>query len=307
MNIISTRTLRMILCTVAIIGIAGCQGRRFSLESLRPRAGTTDWSAEPVSVIGSLDGPVCVEVASTGVAYVSNGEIYADGYWADDGSGFISHITSVGDLDIPRWKNSNPRTVLNSPKGMCLLKGNLYVADNTRIVRYPLHIDGEADVIEVSGAQKLTDVVSDGKSLFVSDLQAAKVVRIDGDQITELHAPTSITAMAFHNGALFAVTSDSADIYEIPLTGQSPGEPFGLTEHFSKLSGIDVLEDGTFVVADSRANRVFTVGRDRKTVKMLVELRTPPAMIGVDRWRNRLFVPELEADQISVFSLGGRQ
>jgi hypothetical protein len=44
---------------------------------------------------------------------------------------------------------------------------------------------------------------------------------------------------------------------------------------------------------------VFAVGADRRTVRKLHALTTP-ADIGVDFSRNRLYVPQLESDRVTV-------
>ena len=84
--------------------------------------------------------------------------------------------------------------------------------------------------------------------------------------------------------------------------GKKPPQPFGLASHFSRLDGIEVLDDGTFIVSDLPAKKVFSVSPDRKTVRTLAELDSP-ADIGLDRKRNLLYVPQFFKNQAVVFKL----
>ena len=67
-------------------------------------------------------------------------------------------------------------------------------------------------------------------------------------------------------------------------------------------AGIEVLDDGTFIVSDLPAKKVFSVSPDRKTVRTLAELDSP-ADIGLDRKRNLLYVPQFFKNQAVVFKL----
>lgn len=53
---------------------------------------------------------------------------------------------------------------------------------------------------------------------------------------------------------------------EIDTSGKQPPQPFGLADHFTNLDGIEVLEDGTFIVSDFVGDKVCLISPDRKTV-----------------------------------------
>ena len=99
-------------------------------------AGAVEWKAEKIADIAGLDGPECMlPDPERDVVYVSNIETSTGEYWADDGSGFISIMTPQGEIKERRWADTSPETVLNAPKGMCILKGYLYFSDNGHLRR----------------------------------------------------------------------------------------------------------------------------------------------------------------------------
>ena len=78
----------------------------------------------------------------------------------------------------------------------------------------------------------------------------------------------------------------------------------GLTwRHFG--DGIEVLDDGSFVVSDFKGNKVSLVSADEKTVRTLIEVESP-ADIGIDRKGGLLYVPQFKKDKIIVYQLKKR-
>ena len=100
------------------------------------------------------------------------------------------------------------------------------------------------------------------------------------------------------------MTWASHEIYQIDPGGKTEPVAFGLADKFVNLDGIDVLGDGTFVISDFKANRLYTVAPDRKTVKLLVEVDTPADII-IDRQRNLLYAPSYKSNEITIYKLHG--
>jgi len=256
------------------------------------------WSAKRVQSIEGFDVPECVMVdASDGTAYVSSIQAEPESYWADDGRGYISRIAAG---ETPSVWAVKP---LHSPKGMCVLGGELWVTDNTRIVRFALK-DRAFKVIAIDGAQRINDLATDGRAVFASDTGAGKIYRIDpaDGKVTTLRAPESVNGVTFARGRMFAVSWDLHEVFELDPTGRVAPKAFGLASHFKALDGIEVLADGTFIVSDFVGNRVVTITPDRRRVRTLIEMRTP-ADIGLDRQRLRLYVPLFKHDLVEVYQL----
>lgn len=260
----------------------------------------------PVAVLEGFDVPECALVdPQTGFIYVSNIEATPETYWSDNGRGSISRLRPDGTMDARRWIDSSPEFVLNSPKGMCILDGRLYVADNTRILVFSLDSGRPVSALAVDGAGRLNDMATDGRHVYVSDTQAGRILRVDGsgqgrhETVAELESVNGIT---FDGERMYAVSWDLHEVYQIDRSGKQPPQPFGLAEHFANLDGIEVLDDGSFIVSDFVGNKVVCISKDRRTVTTLSELKTP-ADIGWDRVNRRLFVPQLTVDKLAIYHL----
>jgi len=98
------------------------------------------------------------------------------------------------------------------------------------------------------------------------------------------------------------VSWDQHDIFELDPAGETDPVPFGLGAHFTHLDGIEVLDDGTFIVSDFDGNKLWAVGSDRKAIAPLADVETP-ADIGLDRKRMLLYVPLFMKDEVAIFRL----
>ncbi len=273
------------------------------------------WRAEHVRSIAGFDVPECVAVhPQSGNAYVSSivAEVEGEGvdrFWADDGDGFLSRMEPRGKGLALRWQRSTRSMPLNCPKGMCVLAGRLWVADNTRVVSYALAGSqaGPRD-LAVAGAQWINDLAADGTHLLASDTGRGVIYRIkvapDGaaEVAATLKAPQEVNGVTVHGGKRFAVSWGLHEAYELDPKGKADPEPFGVAEHFKTLDGIEVLSDGGFLVSDLQGNKVAVIAADRKTVRTLIEVTTP-ADIGLDRNRMLLYVPSFATGRVEVYRL----
>ena len=95
------------------------------------------WRTEQLRIIGGLEAPECALVnPATGDIYASNmtPAPNAEGdakYWGDDGAGSISLLTD-SKLEKLHWAKSNKTATMHSPKGLCIVGGQLWIADNHR-------------------------------------------------------------------------------------------------------------------------------------------------------------------------------
>ena len=121
-------------------------------------------------------------------------------------------------------------------------------------------------------------------------------------EVAVLKSPPSVNGITFHQGAFFAVSWDQHDIFELDPAGETDPVPFGLGAHFTHLDGIEVLDDGTFIVSDFDGNKLWAVGSDRKAIAPLADVETP-ADIGLDRKRMLLYVPLFMKDEVAIFRL----
>ena len=92
------------------------------------------WNLTLIKTIDGFDVPECTLYdAATDAVYVSNIETKDAGYWVYDNKGFISKLDPNGQIINLRWQSGDTEK-LSAPKGMCVFKGKLYVADITKLM-----------------------------------------------------------------------------------------------------------------------------------------------------------------------------
>lgn len=288
-----------LLASCAAIAFTACQPEKKSDD--QPQA---PWQAEQLVTIDGFDVPECVLCDPRyGMTYVSNIESEPDHYWEDDEAGFISSINADHKVDKRRWFNSQEGQIIHSPKGMCKMRGYIYFTDNKRVMRVA---GGQLDLV-ADGFEMANDLATDGERIWISDTAAGKVFaqRIHGSR-SEIKAPESINGITFHGDKMYGVSWDLHEIYELDPTGEKEPIAFGLAEHFVNLDGIEVLEDGSFVVSDFKGDAVYLIEADRKSVHKLIDITTP-ADIGINREEGLLYVPQFMKDKVSVYAMSSRK
>ena len=288
----------VLVCVAAGYLLWGCAEREGD------QAGPAGLRVEKVKVIDGLDLPECVVIDPNDEAmYISNVVTASEAYWVDDSNGFISLAAADGEIEQLRWIESTSDVSIHDPKGMCILDGKLYFSDNSMLKYRALKDGSRVEIIEVPGAGKLNDLATDGRCVWASDSETGKVFCIEPDgTIRRIKGPAGINGITWHKDTLYAVSWDLHEVYELDPDGEAEPSPFGLSEHFTALDGIEVLDDGTFIVSDYMGNKLCAIEADRKTVHTLMELESP-ADIGLDRNRMLLYVPEMLADRVTVLKL----
>ncbi|MDB5247541.1 MAG: ATP/GTP-binding protein [Segetibacter sp.] len=131
--------------------------------SLEKKWETTSSLKEPESVIYDR---------SNNVLYVSNINNPAAG---KDGNGSIARISLTGEVRDVEWVVGG----MDSPKGLGLFKGLLYVADLTKVVVIDTKTGKVVRTIEVKDAGMLNDITVDGQGIvYVSDSDKKRVYKI---------------------------------------------------------------------------------------------------------------------------------
>ncbi len=262
------------------------------------------WRLESVAVVDGFDVPEClVPDPLRDVVYVANIATPDQGYWEDDGKGFISTIAPDGTIKKLRWIDSTLDAPIHAPKGMCILNDHLYVSDNTRLQRISLKTAGPPQSIPLPGAVKLNDMATDGIAAYVSDVGQGVIYRVDAHGgHTMLKAPGGVNGITFHKGRMFAVSWSQHDVYEVDPKGSGVIKTFGVADHFKGLDAVEALDDKTLLVSDFGGNKVCAVNIETKTVRTLHECPTP-ADVGIDRARGLLYIPQLTVNKVAVFRI----
>ena len=191
-------------------------------------------SVELVKVIDGLDLPECLVIdPGSGDIFVSNIVTDKEGYWDKDGNGFISRLSSDGEIKELRWLESSNGMAINAPKGMCILNDTLYFNDNDTLKYCPFDEPGKVGIIVVPGAVKLNDLATDGENIWATDTGAGKIYRINSDgDVTEVCDLQEVNGITCFDGKVYAVSWELHEIYEIDPEGKTEPVPFGLADNF---------------------------------------------------------------------------
>lgn len=294
------RRIVLVLITVAFSVVLGCQKKDPNLLK------SNTLNLEFLKEIEGFHVPECFVVdESTGNIYVSNVATSTEGYWQDDHEGFISLLDHNGNIKELKWLTGTEKMPIHAPKGMTILDGYLYFADNSKLKRVLLTDVDTIEVFDLPATKNLNDLATDGESIWVTETALSKIYRVDTEgNYREIPAPQSINGITCWKGLLFGVSWDLHEVYELDPTGTKAPIPFGVAEYFTNLDGIEVLDDGTLIVSDFNGNKVAAIDDDRKTVTVLAEVKSA-ADIGIDRERQLLYVPMFLTTKASVYKITG--
>jgi sugar lactone lactonase YvrE len=133
------------------------------------------WEVSDLSVPESV-----LPVPEEGILYVSN--IGTNNPIEKDAKGFISILTTDGKIKILKWSAD-----LNSPKGMAISNGKLYVTEVDRIAEIDLKTGKKLKDYPVNGAKFLNDIAVDKTGvLYISDSQTGTVHKLENGIVSIL-------------------------------------------------------------------------------------------------------------------------
>jgi sugar lactone lactonase YvrE len=202
----------------------------------------------------------------TDVIYVSN---VAGEAKVKDGKGWISKLNHKGEALAEQWVSG-----LHAPKGMAVDGDTLWVSDIDAMVKINT-VEGKIEKrIEIPGSKFLNDVTVNKGVVYVSDMEASRILKIEGDKVEvlvegpEWESPNGL----YVDGktlyvAAWGYTPDvsqspavKGNFYSINLDTKAK------TVHSRKpLGNLDGLwksgHNGTFYVSDWVSGEVFAVSR----------------------------------------------
>lgn len=268
------------------------------------------WSLEHVDSVKGFNTPECVEVdPADGTVYVANMfAVTRDTVGALDSNGFIATLASGGKLTQLKAVQGTEAIPVHGPAGMCFFDGYLYFNDRNGLKRCPLGNPTAIEVVPVPGTDHgFNDADCDADYVYVTGENA--IFRVDregkGGKFVDLKGVNGVKAW---KGKLFAVTTskEESDLYELDPTGKAAPRAFGLAPQFAGIDGIEILEDGTFLITDCHGHRVYTIAPDRTTVTLVAEGLEYPADLGVDHKRRLVYVPQFFRNTVEIYRLKPR-
>ncbi len=232
--------------------------------------------------------------AKNKMLYVSN----IDGLqpWEKDGKGSIGIMSEDGKNIVVDWV-----TGLESPKGMGLYKGKLYVADLAEIVVIDINKAAIVKKIQIAGAVGLNDISIDSKGvIYVTDSRSKKLFRVkDGKSemlLDSLSAPNGVLVKGknvylLNAGGFYKVEENKT------LTKYTDGMEGGT-------DGIEQVKDNEFIVSCWQG-ALWYVKKDG-TKKLLLDTKDEKkntADIGYDSKTKTVFVPTFWRNTVVAYKI----
>ena len=240
------RSLRLLPLVLILFIVACSQGKK---ESTEAREETTpkkvsyklemQWATDtllrtPESVLYDIERDII---------YVANVNMNP---WEKDGNGFISKVSSSGEIQDLEWV-----TGLNGPKGMALIGTSLFVADLDELVEIDVTTGEVKSKTVVEGASGMNDISADDKgTLYISDSNGDKIFKYaDGKaEVYKEGLPGRPNGQLVVGSHLFAAFSGAKQFYDINL---GSGEMTLVADSIGHGDGITpTTEEGVYLVSD---------------------------------------------------------
>lgn len=174
------------------------------------------------------------------VLYVSN--IAGDPAEAD-GIGFISKVDLNGKITDVKWIDG-----LDSPKGLGIHDGKLYVTDLTKIVEIDIEAGKVSKSHDVEGSVFLNDITIDANGkVYASDSRGGSIYTLENEKVTKI-----LDSLSGPNGLLadkeqFLVALwDEKTLNTLDL---ATNEITKRTEGLENPDGIEAVGDGSYLVS----------------------------------------------------------
>jgi sugar lactone lactonase YvrE len=258
-----------------------------------------------IAAVEGLAGPEAVHWdAEQGVWFVSNFNGDADG----DANGFVSRVSSDGEILALEFMTGTDRHPLHGPRGMRIDGKRLWVVDADGLHAFDRRSGEHLDFIDFTahdpGFLNDIDLGPDG-SLYLTDTGNARLFRVVDGEISVIAADELVSPP---NGIVWDPTRGAFMLAPwgggLEIIGYSPGEasivegetlPAG-----GNLDGLEPWQDG-LLVASQKDQAIWFV-RDGQAE---ILIRTPgrPADIGLDQAAGRIAVPYIALDRVDVWNL----
>lgn len=229
---------------------------------------------------------------ATGTIYVSN--IGGMDPQAKDKKGSIAIIDKDGKIVNPVWVDG-----LNSPKGMAISNGNLYVTDIDELVEIDIATAKVSNTWKVEGAEFLNDVAAHNGTVYFTDMNTGKVHSYaDGSiaMVSEGHASINGIAVA-GDGTIYGLDGSGLKMWH------SDGTSMIVNPNVTGGDGLVILGDGNFIASRWQGEIWFT-SADGQT--MMLDTKTAEsntADIGYNAADKVIYVPTFFKNKVAAYKL----
>lgn len=230
------------------------------------------------------------------VLYVSNVNLNP---WEKDGNGFISRLDLAGNIIELKWIEG-----LNSPTGMGIYAGSLYIADTDELVKADIETGTVSKKYKVEGKPNLNDitVAADGIVYFTGSGTNTIYSFKDGE-VSEflVGGDEGFNGLYWEKDRLLLITSGSSQFKEIDWNTR---EVSIISEGMGSGDGIVALGNGMYLTS-SWKGAIFHVSSNGNVTKLLdtEAISENAADFDYSAEDNLLFVPTFFDNRVKAYKL----
>ncbi len=229
---------------------------------------------------------------ATGTIYVSN--IGGMDPQAKDGKGSIAIIDKDGKIVNPVWVGG-----LNSPKGMAISNGKLYVTDIDELVEIDIASAKVSKTWKVEGAQFLNDVAAHDSKVYFTDMNTGKIHGYaDGEISTISEGNASINGIALSN---------DGTVHALDGSGLKRWNWDGGTELINSTitggDGLVILGDGNFIASRWQGEIWFANDSTQTLMLDTKSAESNTADIGYNAAEKIVYVPTFFKNKVAAYKL----
>ena len=250
------------------------------------------WVAEGLSVPESV-----LPVYEKGILYVSN--IGTNNPGDKENKGFISILGVDGSIKDFKWCSN-----LNSPKGMAVYDGYLYVTEVDKVSKIDIKTGEKVSSVPVKGALFLNDIAVDSLgTLYVTDSKTGSIYKIQNDSVNVLVKsdlfpfPNGIITV---NGKVVAATGTN-----VISVNPETAEVSECLSNTGSVDGLAMIKPGVFLFSDW-PGKIYMMKKNGGKELLLdtSELdASQTADFGYIRDTKRLYVPTFFGNSIVCYEL----
>lgn len=229
---------------------------------------------------------------ATGTIYVSN--IGGMDPQAKDKKGSIAIIDKDGKIVNPVWIGG-----LNSPKGMAISNGKLYVTDIDELVEIDIATAKVSNTWKVEGAEFLNDVAAHNGTVYFTDMNTGKVHSYaDGSiaMVSEGHASINGIAVA-SDGTIYGLDGSGLKMWH------SDGTSMIVNPNVTGGDGLVILGDGNFVASRWQGEIWFASAEGQTMMLDTKTAESNTADIGYNAADRVIYVPTFFKNKVAAYKL----
>ena len=211
-----------------------------------------------------------------------------------DGKGSIAIIDKDGKIVNPVWVGG-----LNSPKGMAISNGKLYVTDIDELVEIDIASAKVSNTWKVEGAEFLNDVAAHNGIVYFTDMNTGKVHSYaDGSisLVSEGHASINGIAVA-GDGTIYGLDGSGLKMWH------ADGTSMVVNPNVTGGDGLIILGGGNFV-ASRWQGEIWFASADGQTMMLDTKAdESNTADIGYNAADKVIYVPTFFKNKVAAYKL----